>query len=573
MEKIKLLKKNINKYNLDGYLIPKNDEFFGEYVPDYKDDLKFITNFTGSYGFALVLKKKNFLFVDGRYTVQANNQSGNNFKIITLPFSKNKKSLNISNKRIGFDPKLFNENSINQFSKSFGIKCIAIKNNLVRLIKRKKNMIEKKNTFYILEKSVTGKNNLEKILNLKKEFKKKNLDLMLITSSENIAWLLNIRGRDSNYSPLPNSFLIIDKKLRTFLFCDLRKIDIKLKKKLGFVKILKIKELDNFINKIKNKNFLIDKLTCSIHYKNIILKNNKINKDEDPIYLLKSQKNITEINNIKKIHEYDGAAVTKFLFWIKNNFRKKKVTELTAQKKLLSFRKEFKQFKFPSFPTISSTGPNGAIVHYNATKKTNRELKDGNIYLVDSGGQYHFGTTDVTRTISLNNNNKKIKEVFTRVLQGHLNLSNYKLTNNITGSILDIVARKKLKKIKLDYAHGTGHGVGYFLNVHEGPQSISKSNKVKLKPGMILSNEPGYYKKGKYGLRIENLIYIKKDKKKIKFDNLTYVPIDKNLIIKKLLSKKELLWLNQYHKLVFRKLKKYMNRKELISLKSSCSNI
>ena len=193
--------------------------------------------------------------------------------------------------------------------------------------------------------------------------------------------------------------------------------------------------------------------------------------------------------------------------------------------------------------------------------------------MVDSGGQYHYGTTDVTRTVSLENKSKFVKEVFTRVLKGHLNLSNFKIKKNTSGSILDKIARKSLKSIKLDYAHGTGHGVGYFLNVHEGPQSISRLNKLKLKPGMILSNEPGYYKKGKFGLRIENLIYTKKSKMGIKFENLTYAPIDKSLIIKKLLNNKEVEWLNLYHQNVFKTLKKYMNKKELIFLKNSCSNI
>ena len=308
-------------------------------------------------------------------------------------------------------------------------------------------------------------------------------------------------------------------------------------------------------------------------FKDIVEKYNIIKINTDPIYYLKSQKNNREIKNIKKIHEYDGASLTKFLFWIQNNFKKKKITELSAQNKLLKFKKKFKQFKTMSFPTISSTGSNGAIVHYNASRKSNKILKYNNIYLVDSGGQYHFGTTDVTRTISLGVKNKKIKEVFTRVLQGHLNLSNYKIKKNTDGSVLDRVARKQLKEINLDYSHGTGHGVGYYLNVHEGPQSISKFNKIKLAPGMILSNEPGYYEKGKYGIRIENLVYVKKNKNKMKFENLTYVPIDKNLIIKKLLKRNEEKWLNQYHEQVYNKIKKYMNKNELALLKKSCSNI
>tara|TARA_E500000178_G_scaffold321715_1_gene345828 strand:+ start:6695 stop:8416 length:1722 start_codon:yes stop_codon:yes gene_type:complete len=573
MEKINKLKSKFKEYNVDGYLIPKNDEFFNEYVPHHKDDLQYISNFSGSYGLALILKKNNFLFVDGRYTVQANLQSGKNFKILTLPLIRNQISASFKNKVIGFDPRLFNEEFIQLFSKKLGIRCISLNNNLIKLIKEKKIIPKKRNYFYVLDKSVTGKSCQEKLKNLKTYIKKNSLDIMLITSSENVAWLLNIRGRDSNFSPIPNCFLLVDKQMNVFLFCDLKKIDIKFRKKLNFITVLKTNELDNFLYRINNKNFLIDKSTCSIFYKNIIKKNNNILRDTDPIYFYKSQKNKVEINNTKKIHEFDGASLTKFLFWIQNNYKKKKITELTAQKKLLSFKKKYKQFKFLSFPTISSTGPNGAIVHYNATKKTNMVLKVGNIYLVDSGGQYQFGTTDVTRTISLDTKSKKIKEVFTKVLQGHLNLSNYKITKNTTGSVLDKIARKKLKKINLDYAHGTGHGVGYFLNVHEGPHSISKFNKIKLKSGMIVSNEPGYYEKGKYGIRIENLIYITKNNKVMKFNNLTYAPIDKNLIIKELLNKQEKIWLNNYHRLVYKKLKKYMNKRELVLLKKSCSNI
>ncbi len=573
MEKVNKLKSAFEKYNLDGYLIPKNDEFFSEYVPLSKDNLQYISNFSGSYGLALILKKKNYLFVDGRYTVQANIQSGKVFKIVPLPINKKKNYLNIKNKKIGFDPKLFNEKSIIQLSKKLDIRCISIKENLVNLEKKKKYDTKFNNKFYILDNSITGKSCSIKLKKLKDYLFKNNIDIMFVTSSENVAWLLNIRGKDSEFSPIPNCYLVIDKRMKVFLFCDLKKIDEKFKKKLSFLNIISIDHLENFLIKIKKQNFLIDDLTCSIFYKHLIEKHNTILKKTDPIYFIKSQKNSIEIKNTMKIHEYDGAALTKFLFWLKINYQKKRITELLAQKKLLNFKKKFKQFQFLSFPTISSTGPNGAIVHYNASKKTNRVLKQGNLYLVDSGGQYHFGTTDVTRTISLNSKSKRIKEIFTRVLQGHLNLSNFKIKKNTTGAILDKVARQKLKSINLDYAHGTGHGVGYFLNVHEGPQSISKFNKIKLKPGMIISNEPGYYEKGKFGLRIENLIYIKKNKNGLEFDNLTYVPIDKSLIVKKLLNKKEILWLNQYHQKVFKKLKKYMDKRELVLLQKSCSNI
>ena len=240
---------------------------------------------------------------------------------------------------------------------------------------------------------------------------------------------------------------------------------------------------------------------------------------------------------------------------------------------MFKFRKENKSFKSLSFPTISATGSNWAIIHYKATQNSNKKLKDGNIYLVDSGGQYNFGTTDVTRTISLNNKNPRIKDIFTRVLKGHIAVSNFKFKKDTCGAHIDKVARKSLNEVNLDYAHGTGHGVGYYLNVHEGPQAISKNNKIHLQRGMILSNEPGYYEKGKFGIRIENLIFINKDKRKIFFENLTLAPIDKSLIDKKKLTFEEIKWLNNYHEKVFVKLKKFMNKPYLIDLKQACSKI
>ena len=280
------------------------------------------------------------------------------------------------------------------------------------------------------------------------------------------------------------------------------------------------------LNKIDKQRFIIDKNTCSFYYQKIILKNNKIVDDKDPIDLFKAIKNKKEIENIKKAHIYDGVALTKYLIWLKKNFSKKVISEISASNKLFHFRKKNKKFKFLSFPTISGTGPNGAIIHYKASNKTNRVLKDGDIYLVDSGGQYEFGTTDVTRTISLNNTSKKIRNIFTRVLKGHIAVANYNLKRETSGSQIDYQARRYLKEIGLDYAHGTGHGVGYYLNVHEGPHAISKNNQIKFKEGMIVSNEPGYYEKNNFGIRIENLIYVKKVKKRNYFENLTLVPLD-----------------------------------------------
>ena len=389
-----------------------------------------------------------------------------------------------------------------------------------------------------------------------------------------MAWLLNIRGHDTDYSPLPNSHAFIGKNKEVFLFCNLKKINKSFKSKLNKrIKIFDFDQIRNFISNLSDKKIMTDLLTCSVFFKNLINKNNLIVEQQDPIYFLKSLKNKTEIKNSIKSHIYDGAALTKFMFWLKNNFKIKKITEISAQEKLLKFRKKNKSFHSLSFPTISGTGPNGAIIHYKANKKSNRLLRKGDVYLVDSGGQYLFGTTDVTRTLSLDVNSTKIKEIFTRVLKGHIAVSSYNLNKSSNGDKIDQAARKPLKEINLDYPHGTGHGVGCFLNVHEGPQGISRGNQVKFQEGMITSNEPGYYKKNHFGIRIENLTYVKRIKNKLKFEELTLAPIDKSLIDKNFLTVAEKYWLNKYHQKVFKNLKIFMNSSELTQLKQACSNI
>jgi len=567
------LKKLFKRNKIDGYIIPKNDEFFGEYIPKNKDNLKFISQFSGSYGFAIILKNSNYLFVDGRYTLQAKMQSGKNFKIFTIPNELPSDILKNKKISIGFDPKLHTELMINRVFKNTKCKLIPISKNLVNQIWKRKND-DKPNKFYLLNDKDAGESSKKKLLKLSRMLIKNKIDFQFISAPENIAWLLNLRGSDSEFTPIPNSYLIINKENKAYFFCNLSKINKKLKNGLGKnIKVLNIKNLEYFILNIKSKKFYLDILSCSIFFKNIIKKNNYTEEKQDPIYLLKSKKNKIEIKNTVKTHIYDGVALTKFLFWITDNFKKRQITEIDAQNKLLNFRKKNKNFKSLSFPTISGTGPNGAIIHYKANIKTNRTLRKGDLYLVDSGGQYSFGTTDVTRTISLENKDERIKDIFTRVLKGHIAVADYKIKNNTSGSNIDLEARKPLKQINLDYAHGTGHGVGYFLNVHEGPQAISKNNTVKFQEGMIISNEPGYYENGKFGIRIENLITVKKAKNRYKFEDLTLAPIDKNLIKKDLLTNVEIKWLNKYHSKVYSKLKKYMDKNELKNLRSSCSNI
>jgi len=569
MNNIKKLRKSFKSFMIDGYLIPKNDQYFNEYVSQSCDRLKFVSNFSGSAGFAIILKNKNYLFVDGRYTIQSRIQSGKNFKIITMPEKFPKDILKTKKKlTIGFDPKLHSEKQLNLL---FNIKNIIFKpinKNLVDIIwsKKPKDLIK---PFFSLSKKDSGQSSQEKIAKVISFLLKNKVDYLLVTAPENVAWILNIRGHDSAFSPIPNARLLINNKGDIDLFSHSEKV-VKIKKK--FSKKIKFHDegkIEKNLRNLRKNNIWLDSLSCSIYYKNLLVKSNRITEKIDPIYFFKSIKNYTEIKNMKKSHMIDGVALTKFLFWLKKNFRKKKITEISAQKKLESFRKMNKSYKFPSFSTISGAGPNSAIIHYKASTKSNRTLKKGDLYLVDSGGQYSFGTTDVTRTISLDNNSKLIKEIYTRVLKGHIAVSKYKIRKNSKGSDIDKNARKPLKKIGLDYPHGTGHGVGYFLNVHEGPQSLSRKNKVNLKSGMIISNEPGYYKEGYFGIRIENLIYIKKNK----FEELTMTPMEKNLIKKKMLNKKEIVWLNKYHSKVKKNLFRFMNLEEKANLIDACSPI
>ncbi len=571
MDKIIKLRKFFKAYNIDGYIVPKNDEFFGEYVDKKNDRLNYISSFSGSAGYAIILRNNSYLFVDGRYTLQAKKESNKKFKIVGIHKNTPSKILAKINKKIkiGFDPKLLSEANLIKNFKTKNTILFPIEQNLIDKIWVNKPKTKIKE-FFILNSKHTGKDYKKKLKIVCKILKKKKISKLLITAPENLAWLLNIRGKDSQYSPLPNCHAILDARKKITLIVNEKKINNKFKNHFkNTLNYIKPSYINKYLNNLKEKEFFfIDKFSCSLFYKKLIAKKFKYKEGIDPIYFLKAKKNNVEISNSIKSHILDGVALTKFIYWMKNNINKFKITEMSAERKLEKFRRKNSNYQFPSFSTISGSGPNGAIVHYRANKKTNRLIKKNDIYLCDSGGQYHYGTTDVTRTLSFSKQPEKIKNIFTKVLKGHIGVATYNLKKNTTGRHLDIIARNPLKKIGLDYAHGTGHGVGYFLNVHEGPQGISKYNTIKFKQGMILSNEPGYYQTNKFGIRIENLVYIKKIKNKLKFENLTLAPIDRDLINFKLLSFDEKKYLNEYHKKVYLKLCPYLNKNQKNWLKS-----
>ena len=547
---IKKIKEFININNLDGYIIPKNDHYFTEYSKI--NNLARLTKFTGSAGFALILKKKNYLFVDGRYTIQAKKQAGGAFNIIEIPYIWPKNLPFLYDHKIGFDPKLFTKKTLEKYFEN--------KFNLVPIGFNFKN--KKENKFikaYNLKDSVTGESSISKINNIKKYMKLNNINYLYSSASENVNWLLNIRGKDLPNSPLVNCKLLVTAKGKLHIFINLNKI-INLKKTFKNFTIHNENDFFKTIMNLKNGNFSIDENTCSIFEYQIINSKFKITHFSDPIYNLKSIKNKTEIKNTRKAHIEDGIALTKFLYWFKNN--KKQITEKKIELKLENFRKASKNYLYKSFDTIAGSGPNGAIIHYKSNNQTNRKLKKNDILLIDSGGQYKWGTTDVTRTTVSGKISNKIKENFTRVLKGHIAVFLCNINKKFNGHLIDRLARKSLKQAGLGYSHGTGHGVGFFLNVHEGPQAISKFNKIRLKRGMILSNEPGYYLKNKYGIRIENLIYVDQKGKSLFFQNLTYVPIDLDLVNFNMLTKKEREYLFKYHLEVYKELSKYLNKNE-----------
>ena len=553
-DSINALKKKFKDYQIDGYIIPKNDNYFSEYASN--DRLKKITKFSGSAGIAVILKKINYLFVDGRYTLQANQESSKYFRIIEI----HKKFPNkiIKNLNLGYDPSLFTKNTLKKYFSNNNV--VAINNNLIDQI-FKFNKIKTK-PFFSLNKKVVGESHHSKISKVVEFIKSNNADYLFVSAPENVAWLLNIRGYDSPISPIPNARLIISKSKKIYLITEKSKAKTIIKeKKINSKYIIDENNLSNLFYQLEEGTFIIDNKSCSILYESIIKQRFKLLRIDDPIYKLKSIKNEHEIKHMIEAHKKDGLALTKFIYWIKN-INKKTITEVQAQNRLERFRKLNRAYLFPSFNTIAGAGANGAIVHYRAEPKNTKKIKKQDLLLVDSGGQYKYGTTDVTRTICFSRQKKSVLNAYTNVLKGHIAVIQTNLNKINTGKKIDIRARKFLKKAGLDYAHGTGHGVGFFLNVHEGPQSISKHNSIKLTKGMILSNEPGFYKKGHFGIRIENLVYVKKFKKKLLFDNFTLAPIEKDLINYKLLNKTEKDYLFRYHLKIYSEYSSSLNKNE-----------
>ena len=536
---------------------------------------------------AIITKNKAAIFVDGRYTTQIKIEtSGEIFDHQNLDNTEIEKWIKLNLKdtsEIGFCPMTISLEKMNSFKKFISDTKIKFKKteNLVDKVWSKRPSLN--NSFiYEHNEKFSGLSHKKKKQIIIKEIIKNNCDSLFISEPENTCWFLNIRGNDLDFTPLVRSYSLIEKngEINIFSNHDISS-DIKKYFKLNNIRHHPIDKIEDFFKNKNLKKTIFDFRTTPLELADIIFKYSSDFKNiQNPCNLLKACKNNIEIEGAINAHVRDGVALSKFLFWLDGKSEKDGLDEIDIEKKLLNLRKKGLNFISPSFNTIAGTGSNGAIIHYKANKINCKKLKAGDLLLVDSGGQYLDGTTDVTRTIALFPNEKKInqesKDRFTRVLKGHIAIACSVFKKGTSGKDLDPSAREFLIEKGLNYNHGTGHGVGSFLGVHEGPQSISPLGFQEIKEGMIISNEPGYYKENEYGIRIENLILtqeMRDNKNHLSFRTLTLAPIDKNLICIEMLTKEEINWINSYHEKVFKTLSKFMREKELIWLKKSCKSI
>ncbi len=564
------LRAELHRQQLTGFVVPHTDEYQNEYLPSCAERLAWLTGFTGSAGTAVILRDEAAMFVDGRYTLQAADQV--NEKSFSLHNSGETPpyewlSLRASPAdRIGYDPWLHTPQDLERFQSAtdrVGAQLVPCSSNPIDGVwadrpQQPLGLIKP----HLPEFS--GQSSQAKREIFGRKFTEDRIDAAVITAPDSIAWLLNIRGSDVPHTPLPLCRAILYGTGRVALFVDPHKItpglqghlgpDISLVPPEGFESALQQLGTDNnrvLCDPAKTNSWIFTTLTQSGA--------NLLHKD-DPCVLPKACKNPVEIAGAYAAHQRDGVAMCQFLAWLAREAPKGHVTELEAAKYLDACRRKQPMWEDCSFPTISGAGSNGAIVHYHSSPETNRRLEPGTLYLVDSGGQYLDGTTDITRTLAIGSPANEHRDRYTRVLQGHIALATAKFPEGTTGSQLDALARAPLWSVGLDYDHGTGHGVGSFLGVHEGPQRISKAaNAVALKPGMIVSNEPGYYKTGDYGIRLENLVAVVKDESFatttrpfLAFDTLTIVPFDRALIATDVLSRQERQWVDSYHARVWK---------------------
>ena len=557
----------LKQQQLDGFLVPRSDEHNGEYIAPYAERLSWLTGFDGSAGNAIVLSDQAAVFVDGRYTLQAADQvdtSRYEIRHVTEHPPNEWLQANLSKgMSLGFDPRLHTERSlerIRKVCKQAGAVLVPVDRNPIDAVWSDQ---PESPAAPLAAHDITfaGESSADKRARLATDLARDGVSATILTAPDSVAWLLNVRGADVPNTPISLSYALLRDSGDVDLFIDPRKLDDKVRAHLGNgVTTRAESELPEALRDLGGQRVLADPNSASAWILQLLdTAGAEVVRETDPCQLPKACKNPIELDGTRAAHRRDGASLTQFLRWFSKSAPDGELDELSAAAMLRSFRDGNDHLMGPSFDTISGTGPNGAVVHYRVTEKTNRKIESGSLYLVDSGAQYLDGTTDVTRTIAVGRPNDEMRDRFTRVLKGHIALATSRFPEGTTGSQLDVLARLPLWQAGLDYDHGTGHGVGSYLGVHEGPQRISKmGNTVAFKPGMIVSNEPGYYKSGEYGIRVENLVAVIEcgkpsdgEKPLFGFETLTRAPIDRILVDTTLLNADELDWLNAYHHSVY----------------------
>lgn len=563
-ERVARLRALLRDAEIDAFLVPRSDEHQGEYVPRSAERLAWLTGFTGSAGTAVIARQAAALFTDGRYTVQAKAQVDTAlFEIQLVPGAKLSDWLTTRLAKdavVGFDPWLHTVSEVERLGEVLAPKGIALKpvarNPIDRLWGKDRpaapaGPIEPHPEIY------SGRPAADKIAEVQKRLTADQHDAIIVTLPDSIAWLFNIRGSDVPHTPLVLAFAIVPASGKPEIFLAPERLDAEARTHLStLAKVSEPATLPARLSAMKEagEKVRLDPDTAAWWFARRLGGTKAVQRAADPVIALKARKNDVEIAGCRNAHVRDGAAMVRFLAWLDREAPGGGIDEITAVQRLEAFRAETKALREISFDTISGSGPNGAIVHYRVTTATNRRLQPGELFLVDSGGQYRDGTTDITRTVAIGTPTAEMRERFTLVLKGHIAIATARFPKGTRGIDLDPLARRALWERGLDYDHGTGHGVGSYLSVHEGPASISRRGLVALEPGMILSNEPGYYKEGAYGIRIENLILVTQphtppggDREIMGFETLTLAPIDRRLVAVDLLTEGERRWLDAYH--------------------------
>lgn len=588
-EKLKALRELMKERGMNAYVIPSFDAHQSEYVPEHWKSRAWISGFTGSAGTVVVTLDEAGLWTDGRYFIQAEKQlQGTEIKLFKMrqpgvpTYMEWIASVLKDGDCVGFDGKVFSCNQAKKLEKALKDKNIKIdgRYDLIKPIWKDRPELPLEKVF-IHETKFTGKSTKEKLQLVREEMKKKGVDNYILSSLDDIAWLFNIRGNDVQNNPVTISYGFVSAD-DAIIFIDPRKLTDEVQRFLNEngVRIKEYEEIEKFLNNMdKNSKVYYDPDKVSRWLYGCMPEDTKKVEGKDICMLLKTRKNEVEIENLRKCHIKDSVAMVKFFYWLDNNIGKEEITEISVANKLEGFRSQQENFIEPSFDTIAAYKDHAAMMHYKATEESQYTLKPEGMFLIDSGGQYLEGTTDITRTIVLGQITEEEKRDFTYVLKGHIALCRAKFLYGATGTNLDVLARLPLWEQGIDYKCGTGHGVGFLLSVHEAPQRFSiEYNDTRLEKGMVITNEPGVYKEGKYGIRTENTLLVEEDQftesgQFMKFEVLSYCPIDLDGIDINLLTDIERKWLNDYHKKVYEKLSPYLSEEEKQWLKNETREI